>query len=528
VAAALFSGGALTGRALADDPSAPPAAHAQVIPGIATDGNQGMLVAPANGGRDAATSGGGGAPNTSAAMPVYPCQGDISGAVTGSTIDPSKTGLTARFLTNGFKLQNLSLSADGGCAKDGMPADPHPVLNTAWVQDGSSSYVNVTQRIAAEPTANVLTPGMAQFWSGGYAFMVNASPAVMPAGRPTAVPGAAIDSIGGGSSSSPVAPDIAPNGPFTGGADGTATLQAVIAQLAPDVSLQCFYRQADGSWADLAALGIGDPRPAIPAGYAESSINVRTFTPPGADCATPVAPNDMAGFDATFLQSSADGSFGGGIFINAGGAGGRDLQAGHLDGYGAYWSNGTYAFNIGAKSNEPLGRDAIRAIALALDPKFDSACLAVTSTVTDADVAAAGFHAPSLPSGYSLDSVQLQRTELSPGCAGNASDARTGYSLQWNMRAGSSVISASANRVTGQGVQPGGISSRGLSWSAADGTQYGVYGYTEGKDGVIAKDVLIAVAKSMDPSLDPASLPEQPGAGETTPASPPKVLPATR
>lgn len=515
LAAALFSGGAFTGRALADDAPSPSPTRAQVIPGIANDGNRAGLAGLSTGGSPDSTtsSGNASAPGT---MPAYPCQGgDISAVVSGTTIDPAKAGLTPRFLTTGFKLQNLSLSPYGGCLQPGMPEKATPVLNTSWLHDGTSAHVNVSQRIAAEPVTNVLMPGTAQFWSGGYAFMVNASPMAVPPEKPMAPADSGSISSSGASSGSgaAVAPAIAPGEPYPGG-DATATLEAVIAQLAPDISLQCFYRQVSGTWSDLAGLGIGDPRSAIPAGFAQSSLNVRTFTPPSGGCATSVVPTEQSGFDASFVRNGANGSFDGGIFINANGFhDSNSAMVGHLDAYSAYWSNGKYSFSIGAKSNEPIGRDAIRAIALAIDPAFDSACMAITSTITDADARAAGFHTPTLPGGYKLESSQLQHTALSSTCSGKPAGEQAGYSLQWTLRDGAAVINASATRFAGQPGEPGWISSHGLSWTGADGTHFGVYGYTEGKDATVSQDDLIAVAKSLDPALDPSKLSKQPDGG---------------
>ena len=66
-----------------------------------------------------------------------------------------------------------------------------------------------------------------------------------------------------------------------------AALAAVVEALAPNLGEQCFYRQIEGGWESLAALGIGDPRSAIPNDFAEEGFWAEVFEPPAAGCDVP-------------------------------------------------------------------------------------------------------------------------------------------------------------------------------------------------------------------------------------------------
>ena len=61
-------------------------------------------------------------------------------------------------------------------------------------------------------------------------------------------------------------------------------LRQLIGQLAPDLDQKCFWTTGSGDWSALAALGIGDPRGAIPSGYSLVDANSTTFNPPAAGC----------------------------------------------------------------------------------------------------------------------------------------------------------------------------------------------------------------------------------------------------
>ena len=77
-----------------------------------------------------------------------------------------------------------------------------------------------------------------------------------------------------------------------------------------------------------------------------------------------------------------------------------------------------------------------------------------------------------------------------------------GFGLPWKRSLGAKGSNKPPSR-------PGSISGYGLNWTDGKGTQYSVHGFTSRKQ-TLGKDVLIAIAKSIDPTLDVSKLDEQP------------------
>jgi hypothetical protein len=273
---------------------------------------------------------------------------------------------------------------------------------------------------------------------------------------------------------------------------------------------RCYYTQEQGSWDDLAAIGVGDPRPAIPAGLEEQYSEFWVFVAPPADC-NATALDNPGSFSASWAEAD-----GGAPYVSASAypvAPGSKPGYGYLDAGSAYWSNGSFQFNVSAYGdNGPLGRDTIEAIARAMDPDFSSACFIASRELDPAELEGLGFHAPATPDGYEVTNTYLNVTEAPGGDCGESPDAEyyPQYNLHWMMEGDGTVIEANASRYPQNTASQGYIHENGLNWTDANGTSYSVYGYSRDGNTGFDIDTLIAVAQSMDPSLDPSTLEEGP------------------
>jgi hypothetical protein len=428
------------------------------------------------------------------AMSIYPypmCQGDIDGIVDGNVIDPGLLGLSMNLLGDGYTLQSISIRSEGECDENGNVIDSHPVVDSTWLHEETGFQVYVSQRLADEPTSNVKENGYATFWADGYAYSVSVNAYYaydMPrdAVVEPAYPG-----------------EVDP-------AESEALLNEVIAELAPGLDQACFYTLGTGTWDDLTAAGIGDPRPAIPPEYVENYFDFRTYVPPPEDCGVPAPEGYGTSFSASWY---ADGV--GGISVSAYQmAPSSDKYPGYIDDWSAYWTNGDWQFSIyGDKGGVGLGYDTIVAIATALDPGFADACLLENVTLTEAEFAALGFGLPVVPEGYVLNSSSFSTQTASGDC----SDVPYlgGSNGWWSYSDTANNIDVSVWRAEGDFELPegpnGSISDNYLSWMDATGTSYSVSGYSmTGTSAGPGRDVLVAVALSLDPTLDPSTLPEAP------------------
>jgi hypothetical protein len=330
--------------------------------------------------------GGGGAP-----LPYYQpeCGTDLGDLVAGEGVDLAARDFDWRTPGPAFAL--LSFSTREACVFDGpWPADgsvPEEVerrlaADTALRHRETGSTVFVSQQVDDGIAANVLYPWSATFRTGGYAFWLYSYGNVYVAGE-----------TGGGT-------DQATN-PWEA---SEAVILEAVADLAPELDLACFYRRVMGSWSDLAALGVGDPRPAIPEGFTEASFHLERLISPPETCAAPAyAERDF--FSVTFQRGSAGhGAPTGGS--GAGGDGtsdtGEDGEPGedpeqdpgeswgwiaasastrlpedpawpmYLDGFSLAWTTEHHYFWVyGYDGTGPFEQDVLFAIARALDPTFE-------------------------------------------------------------------------------------------------------------------------------------------------------------
>ena len=278
-----------------------------------------------------------GMPEDSPALPRGPytlpsgqnfCPAPVGDIVEGNTIDPGRVGAQMNLLGQGFELQHIALRALGECNDNRAATSGELVIETGWLHAASGQQVLVMQGETGEPIPNVRQFGTAQFWDGGYQYGV-----------------------------------FVPRDD-----DATDLLDTVVAQLAPSIGPECFFVHQQGSWEDLAGLGIGDPRPAIPGEFEEIFLNVSTFAAPNEGC--PGAGMDApspGSFNAGFAAEDINGEPGRMEISAAPAQEARDTP-GYIHDTGIRWNDGEWSYRVYAHG---LDREALIAIAEHLDPSLD-------------------------------------------------------------------------------------------------------------------------------------------------------------
>jgi hypothetical protein len=255
-------------------------------------------------------------------------------------------------------------------------------------------------------------------------------------------------------------------------------------------------------WDSLAGVGVGDPRPAIPAGFTERELSVTAFTAPPAGCDASIKPTE--GFSLNAGWQKGDNAY---IGVSVYNNGAQQPYPGNISEYSANWSNNGFQFGVYAKSEQPLGIEVVRAIAKALDPQFNEACFIHERKLTEGDLPGLGFSPAKAPNGWSLRNSNLIASEIGAGCEKPAG-FEPSYSMNWSFEKGADTIDASAHRYgSGQGGDGSGYQSANfLNWTSASGISYSVSGYSRGVSPAVSKDDMVSVAKSMDPAFDLSKL----------------------
>lgn len=536
VAAALFAGGAFAARADYGDPDF-------VDPQPVAEPSPADMPASTLPAREPAFQGGGPGVGFSPGwapygmpVPVMPsgCPAPIGVAPGVNGLDLAARGFALGLPGPGFVLLSMSIRSEGPCDAQGQAGQGALVVDTAWRHAASGRELHLSQRAAAAPAPNVRHPGSATFSVPGYVYSLNAGGwRIMPASAsvPSGVMADPATQPGATAPSPALPPDVKPGiypPPPQDDPQAESVIDQAIAALAPSLGPGCFYRQARGGWADLPRLGLGDPRPALPAGFRETAVSVEYYNPPSAACGSSVL-EQGGSLSASF---ALDGASRGQIYISAspvypggypGGAG-----SGSIDDHGAYWSNSRWTFSIGGDvRGAGIGVATLTAMARALDPSFSLACLVQGRSLQESELAAFGMHAAKAPAGWSLVSSSLVVREVSAACPDGAQRPAPHLELRWQFSLGADAIDASANRVPekGAGMPKGGsIGPNFLNWSDGQGTFYSVNAHSRGVSPAVSQDALIAVAKSMDPTLDVASLHDVPDGGGIPPMPMPRPV----
>ncbi len=517
-AAVFFASGALAARAVidtSDDDGAQPALAAGDGVGTRDTAANSGITAPRFGPGEQPSSmpanapvpekmGGQGMAGADASLYYPGCRAPLPASViSNGVIDPSKAGFTPNLPGVGFTPLSLSLSVYTECDENGAPKPGGELaLDSSWKHDETGLEAYITQRKSEKRVASVIRDDMATFWANGYFYTVNVN-------RYQILPYASEEPA----RSAIPAPDGDPRAP--------EVLRAIVSQLSgSEDGLKCFWKLEKGDWNALASLGIGDPRPVIPAGYDLTDSYFTVFTPPPAGCDTSIVPTEGASMNANWQKNATGDNYGYiGVSAWAMPEGYVDTWPGSFMPYGANWSNGKFQFGVYAKVENGLELDTIRAIAKALDPSFSEACLVQERQLSDADMARLGFNDARGPEGYEVVRSSRLATEIADGCR-KPEGWEPQYNLSWTLERGADTIEASVSRYgAGDGNPQGYIAPNSIWWSDAEGTYYAVNAYSRGVSPEVSKDDLIAVAKSLDPSFDESKLSESgPGMEKPLPA----------
>ena len=278
-------------------------------------------------------------------------------------------------------------------------------------------------------------------------------------------------------------------------------VEEVIAELAPGLAIDCFHRLTTGSWADLAAAGLGDPRGAIPASFSPRELRLLYYAPPSPACPDAVD----AGRLPTMFFADFEHPAGHRLELRADwGDSAEGVRPGLVSDSGAEWKNGNLTFSV-ASGGHDLGEAVVTAIAGALDPGFEAACHRRIQTLNDAQLAARGLRVPTVPPGFQrLSSRQTAR--LSPGGCSHGDPDPGEIELAWVFRSPGNIdLEVGVSRGTGSTSDASQaevlIGEDYVRWTDAQGTAYYVYGHAPDEGPGMSQADLFAVARSLDPSV---------------------------
>lgn len=503
-AAAMFASGVLVARATMDsDPEEPAKSTGDVAtiapaPSSNTAGRGAAVPA-------ATTNGAAGEASRDAGMGYSMragCQAPIGDLFSNGMIDPAKAGFVMNVPGAGFSLQSISLRSEGECDSSGRATSGTLVLDTYWRHDATGIGAWVSQSVSSDQRPNMMGDSYASFWLDGYYYTLGVDSyyylAADGTGGGTAeTPPDAVDASGSGVSAASV-PSTMPVRPGEPDPRAAQVLAELVAQLAPSIPDACFAHQRTGTWDDVAALGVGDPRGALPSGYSEQYLNVRVWDPADPSCGGPAVDANGNSFDAGFSDGNT-----GSLNINVYGSGEQVERYPGYSGQGSIsWSNDSYWFNVsGWDANGGISNETLGAIARALDPAFDQRCIIVNSELNAADLAALGLRTPVAPDGYTLDSTNGWSGAPSGDCSGVTGASASLYATWYFTTDGSEGISVQASRGP-DNYASNTASPWGYNWTAADGTVYSV----NGPVAAVGEEAFTALATSIDPAFDRASL----------------------
>ncbi len=407
-----------------------------------------------------------------------PCGEGLGPGASEAGVDLGSFGFSLSLLPAPFQLQELAVRRDcpTGFGQYPLPEDVEdPQLGaSSSYRIGDNGFAFVYQVEWPDPLPAVIDLGRATFWSDGYAYDVTGFRSVLEQ-------------------------------QVYGGGEGVWDFEDGLAALAPDLSAQCFARRVAGSWSDLGAQGIGDPRPAVQ-GLAEDYFSLLYLEPAPSTCGLP-EPDPRLQFDAGF--SAADGTRVSMLVHSQPGIPaslptksygdmrwtlpGVEILAAVIDPSGA---------------PTPASEARLQALALALDPSVDLACVAEERHLSPEESVSFGLPSANAPPGFSLTYETLLASVFPDGCS-QASGVRS-YSLDWHFARsvppdqagdGLELIDAYAFRNPNTSFpRDDQFTADGYLWTGPDGTQFNVYAY-DALGFPLSRDVLDFVARSLDPSV---------------------------
>src|SRR5436190_22137632 len=230
--------------------------------------------------------------------------------------------------------------------------------------------------------------------------------------------------------------------------------------------------------AALADFGLRDPAAALPSGFKEAGIS------------------RSAEGQRTEVLFADDA--GGTISVNVEPA--REAARGFLIESGAEWTSGNSRISIsGLREGMPFGKNAVRAIASAVDASFGGACLAETIRSDDDAVARLGYASPKAPAGFTLKDAAIESTDLTLGWGADVAAPTPDLDFVWTFEdASGRVIRAGIYRY-GQSFEGAHSGERSLHWKGTGDARYFV-----AYDAAVTnpdRAALRAIAESMDPAF---------------------------
>ncbi len=232
--------------------------------------------------------------------------------------------------------------------------------------------------------------------------------------------------------------------------------------------------------AALQELGLRDPSANVPAGFRERAVDR------SADgLSTAAFFGDSAGATMSIVVSPATGDTGRGFLTDA----------------GAEWTSGELRISISGQRNAmPLGKNAVRAAAAALDPSFASACLVETVSSDENAPRRFGFSAPRAPAGFTRTGAQLEYTHPTLGCGAAVATHAPTIDFTWTFEDAAGRVYRAGIYHYGKSFDGTHVGERSLSWKGTGGVRYWV-----AADPAVAapdREALRAIAASMDPAFE--------------------------
>lgn len=271
----------------------------------------------------------------------------------------------------------------------------------------------------------------------------------------------------------------------------------VVEQLRPPAALRCFYRAVSKDWADLASVGIGDPRGAVPPEYSALRLEFTALEQPETGCpetTRPPAVEPAVQFQAMF---SGPGSSLLAIFAHSLTPDEVETPATFGPG-GAGWKNGRFRFSMNW-APEHVSDAQARAIAAALDPGFGAVCAPSARRVEFAELQQPNVREPVRPGG--LASGVMGTFVLIGRTSECADGGRDGFQAHWVMEYRDRGALVDVTALRGEQLpymRPMVFEGKTLYWMRPDGIAF----YVSGLKAEFSRDELLGVARSVDPTFD--------------------------
>ncbi|HVS66183.1 MAG TPA: hypothetical protein VMT85_22075 [Thermoanaerobaculia bacterium] len=404
------------------------------------------------------------------------CGGSIEDVVTVTGLDLSARGISLRFPGSELDLESLSartqcLPAPGFTAQSRV-LEPVLAVDRSYRSE-DDEWLWLSQYPSSQRTVDAIYPYGATFWIDGTTYVYWAW-----------------------------APHFFQGGPSADDDPTSRLVEQVLEDLAPELDRACFYRQTSGGFEDLAALGIGDPRPAIPSPFQESSVYLQYFEAPPAACGA--LQIDMpVHFGASFV---AGGSYFG-VWAQSRYDGGGVQGLGTQFDNSMWWLGERYQYSVYGwdASGGSATADIVR-IATTVDPELDVDCLRRPTQLGADDLTRLGLPSATPPAGFTTQYGAFHAELVPETCKSLDPISSRTFNLYWSFQDAATQRNLSANATRDPLYQTWGLHEPWVSdgtiwWQKDDGTSFYVSGY-DGEGQPLTQELLLEVALSLDPDFE--------------------------